>query len=83
MSLLSTGSEWSFDLIGRYSEVIGEIAATDFELDTYPNQIEIISSEQMLDAYSLAGLPVGYPHWSYGKDFILHEEAYRDRKSVV
>ena len=42
-----------------------------------PNQIEIITSEQMLDAYASNGLPVGYPHWSYGKEFIRNEQAYK------
>ena len=51
-----------------------EVAA-EFGLDTYPNQIEIITSEQMLDAYATSGLPVGYPHWSYGKEFIRNEQA--------
>ena len=31
----------------------------------------------MLDAYAPSGLPVGYPHWSYGKEFIRNEQAYR------
>ena len=31
----------------------------------------------MLDAYASSGLPIGYPHWSYGKAFIRNEQAYR------
>ena len=31
----------------------------------------------MLDAYASSGLPIGYPHWSYGKEFIRNEQAYR------
>ena len=31
----------------------------------------------MLDAYASSGLPVGYPHWSYGKEFIRNEQAYK------
>jgi len=73
---LSTTSEWTFELIQRYDEAIGE-AAREFGLDTYPSQIEIITSEQMLDAYASVGLPIGYPHWSYGKEFIRNEQAYR------
>jgi stage V sporulation protein R len=76
MSVISTGVEWDFELIQRYEDAIGRCAAA-YQLDTYPNQIQIISSEQMLDAYAGAGLPVGYPHWSYGKEFILNEQAYR------
>ncbi|MFN0314786.1 MAG: SpoVR family protein [Burkholderiales bacterium] len=76
MSTLSHGPEWDFDLIERYEGAIAETAA-EFKLDVYPNQIEIISSEQMLDAYASSGLPIGYPHWSYGKAFIRNEQAYR------
>ncbi|MCD0502945.1 SpoVR family protein [Bordetella petrii] len=73
---ISEGSEWTFELIQRYDEAIAETAA-EFGLDTYPNQIEVITSEQMLDAYASAGLPIGYPHWSYGKEFIRNEQFYR------
>ncbi len=76
MNPLSTGADWSLDLIQRYEAEIGRCAA-EFRLDTYPNQIEIITSEQMLDAYASSGLPIGYPHWSYGKGFIANEQAYR------
>jgi stage V sporulation protein R len=31
----------------------------------------------MLDAYASVGLPIGYPHWSYGKEFIRNEHEYR------
>jgi spore cortex formation protein SpoVR/YcgB (stage V sporulation) len=75
--LLSTGAEWTFELLERYDRTIHDIAANEFGLDTYPNQIEVIASEQMLDAYASAGLPIGYPHWSYGKEFIRNEQAYR------
>ncbi|MFO1412740.1 MAG: SpoVR family protein [Burkholderiales bacterium] len=73
---ISTGADWTFELLERYDEVIGGIAA-EYGLDTYANQIEVITSEQMLDAYASNGLPVGYPHWSYGKEFIRNEQAYR------
>ena len=48
---LSTGSEWNFELIGTYDRAIREIAVGEFGLDCYPNQIEVIASEQMLDAH--------------------------------
>jgi len=75
--LISSGAEWTFELIEDYDHAIHDIAANEFHLDTYPNQIEVIASEQMLDAYASAGLPIGYPHWSYGKEFIRNEQAYR------
>ncbi len=74
---LSLGSEWSFDLIRRYDEEIGRLAREVYGLETYPNQIEVISSEQMMDAYSSVGMPVGYNHWSFGKHFVATENGYR------
>ncbi|MEJ2044949.1 MAG: SpoVR family protein [Reinekea sp.] len=72
---ITTSSEWSFELIREFDRVIGE-AAREFRLDTYPNQIEIISSEQMMDAYSSVGMPVGYHHWSFGKQFLQTQGNY-------
>jgi stage V sporulation protein R len=53
----------------------------ELKLDIYPNQIEIISAEQMLDAYSCAGLPLMYHHWSFGKRFVRDESNYRRGRS--
>jgi len=76
MTPISHGADWDFELLERYDTAIAEVAA-EHGLDTYPNQIEVITSEQMLDAYATGGLPIGYPHWSYGKEFIRNEQAYR------
>ena len=51
--------------------------AGEFGLDTYPNQIEIITTEQMLDAYSSIGMPLFYKHWTFGKNFAPQEASYR------
>lgn len=74
-SPISTTSEWSFELVQAYDRAIGSIAE-EFGLDTYPNQIEIISSEQMMDAYAAVGMPIGYSHWSYGKQFLNVQQSY-------
>jgi stage V sporulation protein R len=76
VTLLSTGSEWSFELLEDYHREIVRIAE-NFQLDTYPNQIEIINSEQMLDAYASVGMPINYHHWSYGKHFMSNEQSYQ------
>lgn len=76
MSLLSEGSEWSFELLERYDAELARIAA-QYRLDTYPNQIEIITSEQMMDAYSSTGMPVFYHHWSFGKHLLSVEKSYK------
>jgi len=75
-SPLSTSSEWTFELLDTYDLEIARIAK-NFKLDTYPNQIEVISAEQMMDAYASSGMPIGYHHWSYGKHFMETEKQYR------
>ncbi len=69
-------SDWSFELIEQYHEVIKRTAQR-YGLDTYPNQLEVITAEQMMDAYASVGMPVNYRHWSYGKEFISTEKSYR------
>ena len=75
--LIAEGSEWTFQALEDFEREIGRIASEKYRLDTYPNQIEIISSEQMMDAYSSTGMPIGYHHWSYGKQFLSTEQRYR------
>jgi len=74
---ISTGSEWTFDLIADYDREIKAIAVDEFGLDVYPAQLEIITAEQMMDAYSSVGMPVNYHHWSYGKHFVSTEKSYK------
>ena len=74
---LFQGSEWDFEKIRRVHDAISEIALGELGLDIYPNQIEVITSEQMLDAYASVGLPLMYRHWSFGKRFAREEALYR------
>ena len=73
---LPGGSEWSFESITAYDEAISRIAR-DFELDCYRHQLEIINTEQMMDAYASIGMPVYYHHWSFGKQFLMTESRYK------
>jgi len=73
---ISATSEWSFDLIEQYDREIGRVAA-GYGLDTYPCQLELISAEQMMDAYASVGMPIGYNHWTFGKQFLSVENRYR------
>jgi stage V sporulation protein R len=73
---LPSPSDWTFELIESYFEQIRRTAHR-FGLDTYPVQLELISAEQMLDAYASVGMPVNYRHWSFGKQFIASEKNYR------
>jgi stage V sporulation protein R len=69
--------DWDFDSLRRAYDAISTIALNELKLDIYPNQIEIITFEQMLDAYSSIGMPLMYQHWSFGKNFARDEILYR------
>ena len=69
---LSDGPDWTFELLDTYLKEIDRVAK-HYRLETYPHQIEIITSEQMMDAYSSIGMPINYTHWSFGKKFIETE----------
>jgi stage V sporulation protein R len=76
-SVLFEGADWNFETIRRVHDAIEDVAIGEFGLSIYPNQIEIITAEQMLDAYSSIGMPLFYKHWSFGKHFAQQESYYR------
>ena len=71
-----SGSEWTLDDLSSI-EAMCAVHANGYGLDTYPNQLEVITSEQMLDGYVASGLPVNYGHWSFGKHFLIESGKYR------
>src|SRR6185437_14115671 len=73
---LWTDSDWSFPLIDKVYSEIDKIGVGEMGLSIYPNSIEIIGSDQMLDAYSSIGMPVFYKHWSFGKHFTRNQKMY-------
>jgi len=77
---LFEGSEWNYQLLERAMDECARIAHEELRLDTYKNQIEIISSEQMLDAYASVGMPIFYRHWSFGKKFSRERDLYQKGK---
>ncbi len=74
---LFEGADWEFSTIQRAHDAIEAIAIGELGLDVYPNQIEVIGTEQMLDAYSSIGMPLFYKHWSFGKHFARNEAMYQ------
>lgn len=74
---LYEGADWDYDKIRRAYDAIEEVAIKELGYDLYPNQIEVITFEQMLDAYSSIGMPLMYKHWSFGKRFAKDEALYR------
>jgi stage V sporulation protein R len=76
-TLLYEGADWDFETVNRVHDAVRRIAEEEMKLDTYPNQIEVITAEQMLDAYASTGMPLFYKHWSFGKHFARNEAMYR------
>jgi stage V sporulation protein R len=74
---LYEGADWDFSTLQRIHDACEDVALSELGLSVYPNQIEVITSEQMLDAYSSVGMPLYYRHWSFGKHFSQHEALYR------
>lgn len=72
-----SGKDWTLEQIDDAYDKIRVIAEEKFGISYYPNQIEIITSEQMLDAYAAVGMPIYYSHWSFGKQFVAESEQYK------
>jgi stage V sporulation protein R len=77
-----TGSEWTLDDLLAIEQICGHHAQR-YRLDTFPNQLEVITSEQMLDSYVSSGLPVNYAHWSFGKHFLIENGKYRSGQNAL
>ncbi len=73
---LFEGKDWNFETLQRIHDAIEPIAQKELGLNIFPNQIEVITVEQMLDAYASTGMPIFYKHWSFGKRFVQHEAIY-------
>ena len=74
---LFEAGDWTVSDLHRIQEAVAEIGENELGLSTYRNRIEIITAEQMLDAYASLGLPHMYRHWSFGKRFAHQEGLYR------
>jgi stage V sporulation protein R len=73
---ITESSDWTVKNIDAYFHEIERIAKEDLHLDVYPNEIQIVTAEQMLDAYAFGGMPVMYPHWTFGRDYIFTQKSY-------
>ena len=75
--LITSRTDWTPEILQDIYVHIEDIALNDLKLDVYPNQIEVISAEQMIDAYASIGMPVNYSHWSFGKEFLKNWGKYQ------
>ena len=67
---LEASTDWTEEDLHYIYNHCERIGTEKFKLDIYPNRIEIINAEQMLDAYAAIGMPQFYFHWSFGKQFV-------------
>ncbi len=74
---LYEGHAWDFDTLSAVYDAVEEVARDELRLRTFSNRIEVITAEQMLDAYASTGMPLMYHHWSFGKHFLRNETSYR------
>lgn len=79
--LIKGSQDWTFPMIEEVYEILERIAKDKYQLDVYPNQIEIISAEQMIDAYTSGAMPVYYNHWSFGEEFVRTYNSYKHGNS--
>jgi stage V sporulation protein R len=77
-----SGSEWTLEDLLTIESICGRHAER-YGLDTFPNQMELITSEQMLDSYVSSGLPVNYGHWSFGKHYLIESGKYRSGQNAL
>lgn len=75
--LLFDGSEWTFPLIEEVLHECEEIGKAELGLNIRRNQVEIITADQMLEAYTSVGMPIHYSHWSNGKSYLQQKAAYK------
>lgn len=79
--LVDQNQDWSVNDIEKISETVEKIGVDEWGLSIYPNSIDIISSEQMIDMYTSIGMPIYYNHWSFGKDWIKQNHNYKKGNS--
>jgi len=73
---IATGTEWTVPLLERF-DVALSAHARRLHLETFPVQYEVITAAQMIDLCSTVGMPVHYPHWSFGKHLLGQEHTYK------
>jgi stage V sporulation protein R len=73
---IARGSEWTAAALERFDAALARHARR-LGLSTFPIQYELITAEQMIDLISTVGMPMHYPHWSFGKHLVAQERTYR------
>lgn len=75
--LITSGTDWTYDALNDAFTEIDKIGLGEMKYDVYQCQVEVITAEQMLDAYCSIGMPILYNHWSFGKHFLRQKKEYQ------
>lgn len=73
-------SDWDVNTLQLAFDVINKLNEEEFKLPIYPNQFEIVTADQLIDAMSMVGLPLSYGHWSFGKNYVSSSNGYKKGK---
>ena len=76
MSRKFTGESWAVTDIEDFWIEIDKIGK-EFNIDYPDTQIEILSSDQMVETIAMIGAPCSYDHWSIGKESIELKNSYK------
>ncbi len=75
-----SGSDWTPAMLEDIWEDVARIAKK-YDLDYFPPEITIISSQEMVENAPRVAMPVMYDHWSFGKQLIQEEQSYKTGRS--
>lgn len=74
--LFESGDDWTIPSIARVCDEVEKIGREELKVDLYPNEVDIVDSEGMINCHALIGMPFLYNHWSFGKSFIKTQKQY-------
>jgi stage V sporulation protein R len=75
-------TDWTAARLHDIYDALSQINDEKYQLDIYPNQIEIVPYSWMIENHSShGGLPILYRHWSFGKSFISFSNKYKNRQA--
>lgn len=80
MSYLFTEREWTTDLLESTWEFIDNLAKTKYKLTYNFPVLQVVNYEQLIEAMTYHGMPVGYDHWTYGRHYYEMMENYKKER---
>lgn len=74
--MLYKSENWTTEDIDNIWKAIVKLNDEKYHLPVYPVDIQIITSQQLIDILADNALPVSYSHWSKGKQTVATEKTY-------